>query len=56
MNEKIKIWIANNILDKNGNPQGRSFSVRKKKNAEECNIILEVTAFLDKNCSLSERV
>ena len=56
MNKKLSEWIRDNILDKNGNPQGRSFSIRKKQDIKECSEVLEVTVFLDKNCSLSERV
>ncbi len=55
-NEKLIQWIKKNLLDKNGNPQGRIFSLKKKKNIEECNQILNLTSFLNKNCSISERI
>ena len=54
--EKLKDWIRENILDKNGNPQGRSFTVRQKKNVRECDIILELTSFLENDCSIAERI
>ncbi len=56
--EDLKAWIIDNIMDKNGKPSGRSFSVLSKKNNENCKKLLNITKFLDKktNVSASERV
>jgi len=56
MNQDLKIWIKNNILDKNLNPIGLRFSSFLKKNEENCLILMLKTNYLDNNCKISERI
>ncbi len=56
MIEDLKIWIKNNVLDKNKNPIGIKFSFLLKNKNKHAISILEKTKYLNMKCKISERI
>ena len=54
--EKLKKWIEDNILDKNGNPKGKHFNFKLKHGDLKCLEIVKKTSFLGKKTKMSERI
>ena len=52
----IKKWIIKNLIDKNENPSGRSFSAFLKKKDSHCFEILKRTYFITGTKDISERI
>ncbi len=55
MDKKIKIWIKNNLFNKNGHIKRNVFNVKLQQNDKQCLQIIKMTSFLE-NPSIPERL